>query len=561
MQKSIDILRSQPVYFLERRTSRRNARLILRLVFIFVFLVATSSIAFHYLMEMEGKKYSPFTGVYWTFETMTTLGLGDISFDSDLGKLFTITVLLSGIFFLLVVVPFTLYQLFQSTARVPRELSNETRGHIILTHFGPVSEALIQKLMHLQFPYALAVSDLNVAAQHLDHGIRAVYGDLHDPITYQKLRISHAALVAATASDASNTMVLHTIRQIATDVPILCTSTRDVSPDLLRMAGATQVLQLDDMMGQALARRTLGGDALAHPIGQFDNLTIAEAMLAATPLIGRTLAEAQIERLTGLHPIGIWDRSVFLTASPDVRITPHMVLILAGDEAGLAKYNELFCIYHVAHAPVLVIGAGNVGRATADGLSHREQDFRVIEKLPERMVDHPKYVYGDAADTKVLQQAGIDEAPAVVITSHDDESNVYLTTLLRYLRPDIQILSRATYEQTVHTLHQAGCDVVLSYASLGANLILSSLKKADILMVAEGVDVFKVRTPRHWTGKPIRQTTLLQELGCDVVGYSSNGFSTLLPPSGQLPRNSDVILIGPVQAENAFLRKYGKSLM
>ncbi len=561
MQKSIDLIRSQPVYFLERRTSRRNARLILRLVFIFVSMVAASSVAFHYLMEREGKEYSAITGVYWTFETMTTLGLGDIAFESDAGRIFTITVLLSGIFFLLVVVPFTLYQLFQSTARVPRELSDETRGHMILTHFGPVSEALIQKLTHLQFPYALIVPDLTVAAQHLDHGIRVVYGDLHDPATYAKLRIDHCALVAATASDASNTMVLHTIRQVATEVPILCTSTRDVSPELLRMAGATQVLQLDDMMGQALARRTLGGDALAHPIGQFDNLTIAEAMLAATPLVGRTLGEANIEKNTGLHPIGIWDRSVFVPASHDIRITPSMVLILAGDESGIAKYNELFCIYHVAHAPVLVIGAGNVGRATAEGLSQREQDFRVIEKLPERFLDHPKYLLGDATDTKVLKQAGIDDAPAVVITSHDDESNVYLTTLLRYLRPDIQILSRATYEQTVHTLHQAGCDVVLSYASLGANLILSSLKKADILMVAEGVDVFKVRTPRSWTGRSIRQTSLLREIGCDVVGYSTNGFSTLLPSSGQLPRNSEVILIGPVQAENAFLRKYRRNLV
>ena len=49
-------------------------------------------------------------------------------------------------------------------------------------------------------------------------------------------------------------------------------------------------------------------------------------------------------------------------------------------------------------------------------------------------------VEGNAAELAVLQKAGIERAPAVIITTHDDDMNVYLTIYCRRLRPDIQIV-------------------------------------------------------------------------------------------------------------------------
>jgi hypothetical protein len=63
-------------------------------------------------MESEGKEYSWITGFYWTLTVMTTLGFGDITFTTDLGKIFSIVVLLSGVIFLLVLLPFTFIQFF-----------------------------------------------------------------------------------------------------------------------------------------------------------------------------------------------------------------------------------------------------------------------------------------------------------------------------------------------------------------------------------------------------------------------------------------------------------------
>src|SRR5512143_249141 len=146
--------------FFELRTSRRNAQLLVRLGLGLVGLIVVYSAIFHLLMWSEGQRHSVLTGVYWTLTTMSTLGLGDVTFTTDIGKMFTVLVLVSGLSFILVFFPFLFVQLFQSTARVHRELPAATRGHVILTHYGPVSLALIRKVRQFRSPYVLIVPDI-----------------------------------------------------------------------------------------------------------------------------------------------------------------------------------------------------------------------------------------------------------------------------------------------------------------------------------------------------------------------------------------------------------------
>lgn len=72
---------------------------LVRLAFIFFVLIGVYSVTFHYLMLLEDRDDSWISGLYWTFTTMSTLGLGDITFTSDVGKIFTIAVQLSGMVF------------------------------------------------------------------------------------------------------------------------------------------------------------------------------------------------------------------------------------------------------------------------------------------------------------------------------------------------------------------------------------------------------------------------------------------------------------------------------
>ena len=127
---------------------------------------------------------------------MSTLGFGDITFHSDLGRLFSIVVLLSGMIFLLTLMPFTFIKFFyapwieaESRKRTPRELPPETRGHVIITNYDSVTMALIEKLADHRIDYVLIVDDFKRALELYDTGVRVAVGDIDDPETYRRLRV------------------------------------------------------------------------------------------------------------------------------------------------------------------------------------------------------------------------------------------------------------------------------------------------------------------------------------------------------------------------------------
>ena len=122
--------------------------------------------------RVEGQQHSWITGFYWTLVVMTTLGFGDITFTSDLGRLFSIVVLLSGVFFLLVMLPFLFIRLFYAPwlesrvrLRAPREVPAGHDGHVIITEYDPVAAGLVERLDAAGIPYFIVEPDPARAAR------------------------------------------------------------------------------------------------------------------------------------------------------------------------------------------------------------------------------------------------------------------------------------------------------------------------------------------------------------------------------------------------------------
>jgi len=546
------------------RSGRRNFMMLLRFFAVLLVLIIAFTVSFHVIMEREGRNYSWLSGLYWTLVTMSTLGFGDITFHSDLGRLFSLVVLVSGVVFLLVLMPFTFIEFFyapwmktQAAARAPTKLPPTMRNHVVMIHLDAVSQALISRLRQYRIPYVLIISELSEALQLHDQGYEVMLGDPDSPATYENARIDQAALLVATDSDTKNTNAVFTAHDVAPGVPIVATAGRAASEDILMLAGCSRVLQLPEMMGQALARRTIGGDSLAHPIGNFEELIIAEATVAGTPLIGKTVRDSRLRELSGVTVVGVWERGKFELAGPETRITAQTVLILAGTQEQIDAYDALFCIYHVSGAPVVIIGGGRVGRAVGAALAARGIDYRIVEPLADRIKDDGQYVHGSAADLETLQRAGLMESPAVVITTREDDLNIYLTIYCRRLRQDIQIISRSTLERNVSTLHRAGADFVLSYASMGANMVFNLLRKGDVLLLAEGLYVLRVPTPPSLVGLQLMNTPIRAETGCSVLALGgASGKRVNPPPNSILQAQDEMILIGTLESEDLFLKKF-----
>jgi len=530
--------------------------------------VTIYSTLFHYVMMWEGRNYSWMTGLYWTLTVMSTLGFGDITFQTDAGRAFSMVVLVSGLLFVLVLFPVTFIRLFyepwiqaREAQRAPRQLPAETRGHVILTHYDEVSTALIRRLDQFSHDYVLLVPDVAEALRLHDSGVQVAVGELDDPDTYRRLRVDQAALVVATGGDTINTAVAFTVRGVCERVPIVASASEAASVDVLELAGSTHVLRLEEMLGRSFSRRTMGADAVAHPMGRFDELLIAEATTKRTPLAGKTVRESGLRENIGVTVLGVWKQGEFETAQSDTLIQDNTVLVLAGSKASFDYYNEIYLIYNVSIDPVLIIGGGRVGQATARALADRGMDYMIVEKGGEGVPDSKEYVAGDAAELEVLKRAGIEKTPTVIITTHDDDVNIYLTIYCRRLRPDVQIISRAKYERNVRTLHRAGADIVMSYASMGANAILNVLERGRTLMLAEGLDVFRVAIPSKLRGKTLAESQIREETGCVAIAIRTDAGMEVTPdPYERLPEVGELLLIGASDAEERFLDLYGGTI-
>ncbi len=543
---------------------RRNFRSLLSYVLLLIGLVTAFAIIFQAMMAYEGQQHSWVTGFYWTLSTMSTLGYGDINFTSDPGRIFSILVLLSGIILLLVLLPFAFIEHFyepwmesRKANLVPRSVPADMQDHVILTFYDPIASALIDKLTHYNYSYVVILPELAEVAHLVEQGIFAIYGELNDPETFRRAGVERASLVATTRSDIINTSVTFTVRGITDKTRVIATAREAASVDILKLAGCSRVLDLSRLMAEALARRAIGGSQFTHVVGQIDDLIIAEVVASRTTLVGKPYRQAQQQ--TSISIVGFWDRGDFEIGQPESTIEANTVLVTAGSRQQFTDFSAHFQADSNAaeDSQVIIIGGGRVGRATAALLKRRGIDYFVVEQLADRIPDKEHYILGSGADRSVLQRAGIDTASTVIITTHDDETNIYLTIFCRLLRPDVQIISRSTLDSNVAALHRAGSDIVMSYASMGSNALFNLLQRSDLLMIAEGLDVFKVPVPEELAGKSLSEANIRDLSNCSVIGIDHQDKTMTNPePESILPAEGEIVLIGTPAGEAEFLRVF-----
>jgi len=524
-----------------------------------ILLIGLYATIFQILMTQEEQRHSWADGIYWVVVTMSTLGYGDITFDSYPGRIFSIIVILSGVTFLLVILPFVLIQFVvmpwmerRSESRVPRAIGEDVEGHVILTKISHIEESLIARLKSVDMKYVVLIEDYDEASRLHDLGYKVMLGDWDDPDTYKKVRANQAALFVANRSDVINTNITFTLREVAPNLPIVSTAASHASVDILELAGATNVVELGVLLGRIIAQRVLGTDATDHIVGQVKGISISEVGVSGAQLAGKTIGETGIRSATGVSVVGIWNRGRYDIATAETLIEANSVLILAGSFEQLESFDQNFKSKQNTEESVLIIGGGRVGRQVGESLRGYGLKYKIIEKQSERVLDPDHYIAGDAADLRVLESAGIRSAHAVAITTHDDDVNVYLTIYCRRLRPDIQIIARANTDRNTSTLYRAGADAVLSYASTGATNIWNTVFASDTVLLADGLEIRTLSTPDDLVRQTLATSDIRESTGVNVVAIEFAGIVETDPnPNEPIPAGSNLVLIGD---EDAFVK-------
>jgi Trk K+ transport system NAD-binding subunit len=561
-------LSSQLGYMFAAGETRANLAALLKYFTFLVLLITAYAVIFHLIMiRAEGQQHSWITGFYWTLVVMTTLGFGDITFTTDVGRLFSIVVLISGVVFLLVMLPFLFIRLFYGPwlearvqLRAPREVPPGTKGHVILIEYDPIAIALIERLRAAAIPYFIVEPDAAKAARMVREDVSVIAGDNDARATYERLRTPDACLVVANCEDTVNTNVTLTVREVAPDVHIVAIVEEEDSIDILHLSGATTVVPLKQRLGESLANRADVGRAEAHVIGSFRGVEIAELPAHDTFLAGIPVRETRLRERAGLSVVGLWERGKLQPAFPDTPIRRDSVVVVAGNTAQVSALNALLKTEGVV-APVLVIGAGKVGQAAAQSLKRKgvavnvlDRDVKALETL---RADVDAVFEGDASDRATITRAGISRVASVLLTTNDDAMNIYLAVFCRKLNPALRIVSRITHERNVEAIHRAGADFVLSYTTLGVEEIMTLVSGESAVMLGEGVRLFDVPVPRALAGLRLSETGIGSRTGLSVVAMGDgHALNSQLTAETVLPADGTLLMLGIASQRQRFAEAF-----
>src|SRR5207237_3036001 len=132
-------------------------------------------------------------------------------------------------------------------------------------------------------------------------------------------------------------------------------------------------------------------------------------------------------------------------------------------------------------------------------------------------------IEGNATEDDDLQRAGLERARGIVVAADSDADNLYIVLSARSVRPDLQIVARASDEDAERKLRLAGADrVVMPYTAAGrtmANLVLKPQVTAflDTVTTAAGTDLHLAEIEVHTTcpqeGSPLGEVSVRNEKG------------------------------------------------
>jgi len=559
---------SQLAYYLRDREFKKNSKVLLKYLALLGIVVIVYSILFHFIMELEGQHHSWVTGFYWTLTVMSTLGFGDITFASDIGRAFSIVVLLSGIVMLLIVLPFAFIRHFyvpllesKKKNKVPRQVPSGTKDHVLICSYDVIARDLMERLKQENTPYYIIENNLEKALEIHDDHVPELYGELDNEDTFARANVKDAKLVLVNRDDIINTKIILTIRNIAPTVPIVAIATDIESVDVQQLSGADHVLPIRKWLGEQLANRVNAQHAKSQPIGQYEDLLIAELPVHNTPLVSKTIKEAGLRKKFGVSVVGIWERGRLQSINGNEKLENDSVLVIIGNKEQLHSVDEIFLDYNVNPNPVLLIGGGRVGSAAAESLHKNGILVNVVDKDPgicKKVSSFCNQVFaGKASDYELLKRAGILEAPSVLLTTHDDTMNIFLASYCRQLNKKVRIVSRISEARNIDIIHRAGANFVLSYSTLGAEAVLSISKGQELTVLGEGINLFIIPIPASLEGKSLAESGIGAKTGLSVIAIKENSeVITLLSANTLLPQGAEIVMLGNIEMKNKFNEIY-----
>lgn len=190
---------------------------------------------------------------------------------------------------------------------------------------------------------------------------------------------------------------------------------------------------------------------------------------------------------------------------------------------------------------VIICGWGRVGQASAQYLAAMGHKVVVIDRNPERLtgIEHA-HIIGDVTEDRVLDEAGIAHASALIAALETDADNVYVTLSSRALRPDLVIIARARNESSKSKLLRAGADRAVNPQLIGGRRMAAFALQPevteflDVVMHDETlefqIEQVEIRTESPLAGCTVKEAALRDTTGVLLLAIRTDAGQFLADP-------------------------------
>ncbi|RMG79118.1 MAG: potassium channel protein [Bacteroidetes bacterium] len=198
---------------------------------------------------------------------------------------------------------------------------------------------------------------------------------------------------------------------------------------------------------------------------------------------------------------------------------------------------------------VIVCGYGRNGRNAVKTLLAYNEKVVVIENN-EQIIDTLRekkllYIMGDARSDETMIKAGIQTSKALITTLPNDADNVFVVLSARELNPNINIISRASDENSYHKLRIAGANNVIMPDLVGGDRMASLVVTPDLIEFLEQISILGKadvnleeihfdNIPDEFKNKKIKDLNTRYQTGVLIIGFKTPGGDYIINPSPEI---------------------------
>ncbi len=308
-------------------------------------ITVVGTIGFHYI---EGVGFSK--SVYWTIVTITTVGYGDITPQTEMGRIFAIGLMIVGIGAILYtltavgrnIIEGRIWEIF--TMQEKKEEVQKLENHLIICGYGDIGRTVTQQLQLGNEDIVIIDEDAETLREEATD-LFYIIGDGTKEEILEDANIQKArGLFATLPSDSDNILLTLSAKDLNSDIRIIAKADSTEGAKHLKRAGVEAVVLPEQEGGIRMARSFLHPEVtslydhlLRGDVGRAGAVTVEPK----SKLAGKTIKESKIKSEIGVSIIGI-KRGDDIITNPkiDEKIKDRDTLIVMGTLSQIRKLRN-----------------------------------------------------------------------------------------------------------------------------------------------------------------------------------------------------------------------------